>query len=1746
MSEEINAKTKRLAQVQKKKEMYFSRMQALYDLSLKAHTTEDKVFRSKARLMQTHRQEFEKCIDTINQLSSELNEKFVPSYKEMDAFDELYYAANDTYMMLEERRVAAREKGAQTVNAGGNTSQRLQPISLPIFSGAPEEWPIFYELFKKLVDDNSAYSPIEKVTHLITHLGGSAKLICSSISPTAENYPLILKALVGRFEDKRALGSTYLDKIINFKPLQAESESGLNQFLSSFVEPVKALKQLEISDLADFLFLHLALNRLDSVTSRAFEDSNRSSKEIPKFDSLVTFLSEQVKILGRSNFSKNPSVSSGKTQSQASKASPSGKNSQQINYSLLTQEPRSSVVVPQPAHPQRAIGGGGGCVLCNNGTVHFLYHCPEFKRMKVEDKWSFVKSKKLCFNCLSNLHMVSACQSTKGCQIKDCQKRHHSSLHRTFESQTQSPDNQIVTQTQSYCSTNSSSAPNVPSTVLLATVSVLAKDSQGNTHEIRGILDGGSQSNFLTHKVCSKLGLPMEPIRTMVKGIGSSPLNVSASTVLDFHSRVDPSHHYVAHALVVDRLSDRIPSSPVSVTHLPHLKNLPMADVNFHKPHEVDLLIGAELWPLIVGTRKIFGPRDTPVALETTLGFVVMGRSAINIQPQFDPMCLFAQSSVDELVQKFWELEEVPKRRLMSADDTRCEQLFMDSHVRNIDGTFTVHLPFRTPPDVLGSSKEICVSKFLSLERRLLRNTPMHNLYAGMLAEYLQDGTVSRVGLVSEVSDEISYYLPHHGVHRPGHPTTPLRIVFNASAPTSSSYSLNDILFVGPKLHAEIFVVLIRFRLFRFVLTADAKRMFLRIKVAAAHRKFQRFIWRSDPSQPLQVFEINTVVFGNTSSPYLANRVVERLAELEKDNYPLAAAVAKRDRFVDDIATSTDTEEEILELYVQLTAMFASGGFELSKWNSNSPKLLGKIPQDSCLSSSVDFDRDSTSKVLGVNWVPQEDNFSCVVEISESLNTKRAISSLTMSIFDPLGLVAPVTLIAKLILRELWRQNIGWDEEPPQEILTQWITFKNALPQLSQITVDRHVGLVKNAHTSLIGFADSSTKAYGACVYVRTVVGKELPVVRLLCAKSKVAPKQVVTIPRLELCAALLLSQLMRTVLDSFEPRHTFDSVVAFSDSRVTLHWIHSDPSRWKIFVGNRIAQVHENLAPRYWRHVSGAENPADVLSRGILPDGLLHHPLWFKGPSWLIKDETHWPAAENSPSLDVPEEEVKITSFLALAPPKNFLEPILDRVSSFRKLLRVTAYVFRACTRSNLRTPFIHRGELQKALKFWIRHVQELHYGDDISRLRKDTFLTSNIRNLDPFLHDGLLRVGGRLHNAPNLTFDQKHPILLPTKGRLVELLIDQYHIDLLHAGQQLILSSLRQKYWIPCAITRIRSRIHRCNICFRNRPKVTIPKMAPLPEARVDGCRPFARTGVDYAGPFSVTPQRRRGQKILTKAYVCLFVCLTVKAVHIELASDLSTECFLAAYKRFLSRRGPCSLLLSDGGTNFIGARRHLTELEELTNSTSFSSRIGDTLASKGVEWKINPAYGPWFGGLWESNIKSFKSHLHRFIGEQILTYEELNTVLVQIEAVMNSRPLCVQTNDPDSPTALTPAHFLTPGASLDHLPAQNLQGVQLNRLSRYQMIDRIVQDFWERWRREYLHTLQSRAKWTKDTTPIQTGTVVVLAQDNVPPLRWPLGIVEQVHPGTDGGVRVVSVRTRSGTYRRPVGKVCALPTQ
>nr|XP_013190109.1 unnamed protein product [Amyelois transitella] len=405
-------------------------------------------------------------------------------------------------------------------------------------------------------------------------------------------------------------------------------------------------------------------------------------------------------------------------------------------------------------------------------------------------------------------------------------------------------------------------------------------------------------------------------------------------------------------------------------------------------------------------------------------------------------------------------------------------------------------------------------------------------------------------------------------------------------------------------------------------------------------------------------------------------------------------------------------------------------------------------------------------------------------------------------------------------------------------------------------------------------------------------------------------------------------------------------------------------------------------------------------------------------------------------------------------------------------------------------------------------------------------------------FLDDNkIMRVGGRLVNSL-FCFEKKHPIILQSTHKFTKLLFEFEHIRLMHAGPQLMLASIRDSYWPIGGRNLARSCYRKCVRCCRISGRTVSPIMGNLPQQRLlPGGYPFQCTGVDYAGPIMAASRQGRGCKLI-KVYIAIFVCFTTKAIHLELVSDLTSNKYLIALFRFISRRGKPDDIYSDNGTSFVWACNELSKFLK-TNCDSLSEQ----LANDGIKFHFIPAYSPYYGGLWEAGVKSTKFHLRRVLGNCNLTFEELNTTLVQIEAILNSRPLTPLSSDPADCTPLTPGHFLI-GRPLTSLPRHDIKDHFTASLSRFQRIEQLRQHFWARWSKEFVSELQHRTKWQKGNDTLKLGALVVVKEDHLPPLKWRLGRVIAVHPGSDRIVRVADITTSVGVIRRAFNRICPLP--
>lgn len=1684
----------------------------------------------------------------ISSLANEADTDLEPENVIRTAFFNDFYVVKSMYVDLCEIDTANSQKilnysmNATTSGTSNEHNYHIKPpnLDIPKFNGDYRTFSTFIDLYNALIHNNPTLTPIEKFRYLLSLVEGKPLGVVSSLPMTSDNYQTTYDNFVDRYSNVRFRAQSHWYAIKTAPKAIRDQPESLRNLLDTFSQNLASLKNLNFPiESWDFILVNMLLERVDDDLITRFELS-LASGTIPKFKELFEFLEKCCKTYESLNLSL-PLINNKRSNKIKSPLQP------RRTTSLLAKQTKNS--------------NSGSCLLCNE--MHSLYNCSTFLSKTPQERYQLSKRAHLCVNCLSNIHSTQNCKSAMSC--RKCNQRHHTLLHfssSNIERATHSPESALPSTSRENSFNNKPHFSGTPSktvfsnrdensslnqsfaatgllskstSVLLGTAVIEVLDKFGIYQSMRCLLDPGSMTSFITEKSANTLGLPKERGLYEIQGLDNMVTNSGQATVtLSFRPLNCPESVLNTDAIVLPKICDSLPTAILPASSWSHLSNLKLADPKFYVPGPIDILLGADVYTKIILNGCVRGIHGEPDLLNTIFGYVPMGKIGTFCETSTVTsfFCNSHKINTDDILTKFWEVESVPLLPMLSDNDLFCEEHFLKTYQRNSDGKFVVHLPFRDNFPTFPGIRQLAEQRFLSLERRLLKDQELYKSYCQFMKEYLDLGHMKPVSHETELSSA-SYYIPHHCVLKPQASSTKLRVVFNGSAKLPNQTSLNDHLFTGPKLQKDIVELLIQFRFHVYVLCTDIKMMYRNILITSSQHQYQRIVWRFSRNDPLQDYELITVVYGLSPSPFLALRALQQLVLDEGADFPLASHAISNHTYVDDVVTGATTFSEALALKNELIALFSKAGFDLRKWASNDPNLLSDLPSDFLSTTHINFDDpESSLKILGLQWNPTTDNFHFHFNSLDRPCTKRNMLSELARIFDPLGFLAPVTFFTKTLIQKLWSSHMDWDQQPPDEIIRIWTRYKNEMHLLSQIDLPRKILFSEcENRCELHGFCDASEKGYAAVVYLRILRNNKKIEVHLVASKTKVAPLKKLTIPRLELCAAVLLAKLLAYLVPIFKTKISLDKIITWSDSNIVLYWLHSPPSRWKTFVANRVSYIQDKLPHATWLHVKSKNNPADVASRGIFPSEFVNFSTWFQGPSFLHDPDALLGSTSACATLNSTSEEEKHTSFFAATSEENFIDLLLEKYSSFATLQRTVAYVLRFLF--NIKNPRQKRSgplltvELNESFTCLVKRTQSICFQ---SELISKSF-SKPLRKLNPFIDEqGIVRVGGRLKHS-TLSYSAKYPILLPRSSLLTRHLIYYYHLKYLHAGLRTLLFLLSQSVWILSPKRAINSVIHSCLICWRSNPKPFQPQMGNLPPSRVSQLKAFTHTGVDFAGPFLITMNRYRGAKT-TKAYICLFICFATKAMHLELVSSLSTEAFLGALQRFLSRRGRCTDIYSDCGTNFVGASKEI--------KTMFESAV----EHENIQWHFNPPAAPHFGGLWEAGVRSVKTHLGRVIGQQVLTFEELYTTLTLIEAVLNSRPLNPISSDVEDINALTPGHFLTL-EPLNSLPTPNFTAVPINRLSRWQLLQRLHRDFWNRWHKEYLHSLQQRQKWLNSSDAPSLGTLVIIKNENAPPCQWTLGRIISLSEGTDGVVRVALVRTAKGTLQRPLVKLCPLPS-
>ena len=1089
---------------------------------------------------------------------------------------------------------------------------KLPKIGLPHFRGNLMKWTAFWDSFDSAVHSNSQLSEIDKFNYLRSLLEGTAYDAIAGLALSAANYREAVDILKKRFGNKQLIISKHMESLLSINAVTSDQHlRDLRRLYDQSEANIRSLKALGVEpDTYGAMLSSVLLSKLPPEL-RLIVSRKVSADDLDMESLLETFEQELVARERASNSAGQP---------------PRRPQNQQRSHT-------SAFVVNTQGLPV--------CVFCQKD--HSSTECSTVTN--VDSRKKILRSSGRCFNCLRKNHLSRNCRITSKC--KQCQGRHHTSICEKGSNPRE--DTSLATPinldpkapmftpsptTNALCSSRGNA-------VLLQTArtTVYNPSEPSLRVEVRLLLDSGSQRSYLTERAMKRLRL--EPIHRHTLSIATFGAIQEQPKVCPIVSvgvclRGCPDASLELH--VVPTICEPLSYQPIasSVKSYDHLVSLDLADASDGSSRlPVDILIGCDhYWDLVTGS--ICRGREGPAAIHTKLGWVLCGPTLSSTSVEHSSACVVsthtlrvdAQSTestqlVDQL-RSFWELESLG---ICEEEKTLYDEFA--SSITFSDGRYKVPLPWKEFHQPLSDNYLLSVKRLKGLLSRLRRSPEILKLYDSTIQEQLARGIIEPVP--PDEKTDLVHYLPHHGVIRTDKATTKLRIVYDASSKTSGP-SLNECLYKGPKFNQLILDLLIRFRSYEVALIADVEKAFLMIAVDEKDRDVLRFVWVDDVAKEepeLRVFRFTRVVFGVSSSPFLLNATVKYHLERFLDSNEAVVRCLLESTYVDDIISGASSEEEAFELFVQAKEIFHQGGFNLRKFLSNSQTLQARIDAEEKLSDSSPSEDGLPArgevKVLGITWKPDCDslNFdlSDLSATAEALHpTKRNLVSMIGRIYDPLGFLAPVTIKFKILFQKLCQSKLDWDGDLPEDLLREWRALLTDLKEAVPISIPRSYSYrVKGVPSSytICGFCDASTRAYAAVIYlvIESDVSTE---VKFVVSKTRVAPLQSQTIPRLELLSAFLLSKLVTSVVDCLSFTLPQIELRCYTDSQVALFWIQGTAKEWKPFVNNRVKEIRKRVHPNHWCHCPGSSNPADLPSRGLTPLELSVSQLWRRGPDWL------------------------------------------------------------------------------------------------------------------------------------------------------------------------------------------------------------------------------------------------------------------------------------------------------------------------------------------------------------------------------------------------------------------------------------------------------------------------------------------------------------------------------------------------
>ena len=1305
--------------------------------------------------------------------------------------------------------------------------------------------------------------------------------------------------------------------------------------------------------------------------------------------------------------------------------------------------------------------------------------------------------------------------------------------------------------------------------------------------EANVFFDQGSQRSFISDSLKKRLKLKSERKETLnVYTFGTDKSMPMHTERVQFEILLKNGSKMKIDANSVQRIAQKQTKPNLTSADMKFIAGIlkeNMADGNITETTiHPDILIGADyFWDFMIPKKPTKLPSGL-LLVPTKLGFMLSGSNRAQDGSPVSSCCVFRVATDEHPVtvhtaennptkenfENLWRLDLIgitddPKR---TDDDVALEQFNKSIRVKE-NGQPEVGWPWVTENPSLPSNFGLVYGRFKTLAKKLSENSEMREEYSKIMNDQINHGMIE---VAPNEPQGLVHYLPHHCVVKTESETSKYRIVFDGSAKQSKfDNSLNEILHRGPINLPQVVSLLMNFRLHHYGVVADIEKAFLKLSLRPEDRDCCRFLWFKDPSKPwdvdenLQIMRFAVVPFGISSSPFLLEATLHYL--LEKENNEIASKI-KSSLYVDNVISGTQTELEAIEFYEYSKPLMARWQMNLRQFTSNSEKLRNILPES-------DRIKTEEPKVLGIPWNVKEDVLKMnapTVKVNEhEIMTKRTVLSVIASVYDPLGFASPLLLQAKLLLQKLFEDKYDWDDPISKELSDRWSAIEKELTKISQMYIHRHIECDSSTKFELHAFVDASGMGYATAVYLRTIKG-EIIGCHLILAKNRVAPKKKLTIPRLELLALYIGSISLDFCKKQLKLPSPLLDMYLWSDSQVVISWMKT-PKPLSTWVNNRVKRIKE-LGAKI-RYVPTDENPADHATRALKVGQLINHDHpWWRGPSFLKLPNSEWP--DKWRQFDFSPDEVQMVNSevkgsggvieFCNAPTVTETENgyiaglfQFDRVSSLFKMQKVACFVLR----------FLKVRVLSKLSSV---NAAKLHYTNELIKnvstsgpLTSDDFtsaetlldrqsqlealsecidaLHKNAKN--ELVHQlrlyenekGLLCCRGRLQLADGAD----SPVLLPRNHPYTKMIIMFAHRKVFHSGVQQTLITVRERYWLVCGKVQVKMIIRPCTICKRiGGGPYRLPEMPQLPVERVHQEPPFANTAIDYFGP--ITVKCEEGMK---KVWVCLFTCLIVRAVHLELVPDFSATSFINALRRFIARRGFPKLILSDNGSQMMLAKK-LLESEHI-NLPDEDPEFLMYCARNRIKWHCITPLSPFKGGVYERMVAICKKSLKGALGRKLLSFEQLRTILTEVEAVVNTRPITFVYSDSDSFQVLRPSDFLAPHR--DNGPPlfeENMEPEYCEFQSNTQQLTErwkknalMLDKLWALWQTEYLAMLRERSqndhkqKKVLATHMPRVNDIVLIHEDNMPRGAWRVGRIKELIHSADGLIRSAIVQLPKG---------------